>query len=277
MAFDFRKKTEKELDAEGMFPAPAESDGAFAARLEILSGELEALQNGSSDLLSLIGGSRPLSGEIREAAGRLTWEKYRFRAEWVPGWYSSRRTGFWSAGILLEVDGLLPLLFLHGKFARRRRRLGYDAAETLAHELIHAVRTAFPASVYEEYFPCQIHASAFRRECGNLFRKWYLPLLLFGGAAAAPVLAAAGSAFWILPLAGPLLVIGREFQIRRRLRKAADALRREGAEPLPVLLRLSDREIFDAAALSPAEFMKRRNCSRRWQRLLERFPLWDGA
>ena len=38
MAFDFRKKTEKELDAEGMFPAPAESDGAFAARLEILSG-----------------------------------------------------------------------------------------------------------------------------------------------------------------------------------------------------------------------------------------------
>lgn len=138
-----------------MFPVPAESDGAFAARLEILSGELEALQNGSSDLLSLIGGSRPLSGEIREAAGRLTWEKYRFRAEWVPGWYSSRRTGFWSAGILLEVDGSLPLLFLHGKFARRRRRLGYDAAETLAHELIHAVRTAFPASVYEEYFPAR--------------------------------------------------------------------------------------------------------------------------
>ncbi len=100
---------------------------------------------------------------------------------------------------------------------------------------------------------------------------------MFGGAAAAPVLAAAGSVFWILPLAGPVLVIGREFQIRRRLRKAADALRREGAEPLPVLLRLSDREIFDAAALSPAEFMKRRNCSPRWQRLLERFPLRDGA
>ncbi len=277
MVPEFRKKTEAELDAEGIFPAPSESGGAFAARLEKLSVELEALQNGSSDLLALIRQSRPLSREVREAAARLTWEKYRFRAEWVPGWYSSCRTGFWSAGILLEVDGSLPLLFLHGRFSRGSRRWGYDAAETLAHELIHAVRIAFPASIYEEYFPCQIHASAFRRECGNLFRRWYLPLLVFGGAAAAPILAAAGSAFWGVPLIGLLLVIAREIQIRHRIRKAADTLRREGAEPLPVLLRLSDQEIFEAAALSPAEFAERRKRSHRWQTLLERFPLRDEA
>ncbi|WP_294482431.1 hypothetical protein [uncultured Victivallis sp.] len=281
MAAEIRKRTisgsPDELDAAGFFPVPGETDEQFASRLETLSGELEALRDGSSDLLPLLRQSRPLSREVRDAANQLTWETYRFRADWVAGWYSSRRTGLFSAGILLEVDGALPLLFLHGTFARRNRRWGYDAAETLAHELIHAVRIAFPASVYEEYFPCQVHASAFRRWAGNLFRRWYLPFFSLGGIAAAAVLAAVGNALWFLPLAGPLLVLAREFQIRRRLGKAAHTLRMAGVDPLPVLLRLSDQEIFEIAALSPAELEERRKYSPRWRRLLERFPFREES
>ena len=118
MAAEIRKRTisgsPDELDAAGFFPVPGETDEQFASRLETLSGELEALRDGSSDLLPLLRQSRPLSREVRDAANQLTWETYRFRADWVAGWYSSRRTGLFSAGILLEVDGALPLLFLHG-------------------------------------------------------------------------------------------------------------------------------------------------------------------
>ncbi len=273
MAIDFSKKTVAELDAMGLFPAAGETDEAFSARLEKLSRELEAIQNRQSDLEDLIQQSRPLSPEVRAAADRLTWEKYRFRADWVPGWYSSRQTGFFSAGILLEIDGWLPLVFLHGKFAVRKRRIGYNDAETLAHELVHAVRTVFPFSVYGEYFPCQVHASAFRRQVGNIFRRWYWPFLLFGGIAAVPVLAAAESIFWFIPLAGPLLVVARELWIRKRLRKAADNLRRAGMEPLPVLLRLSDQEISEVALLTPDMLAVKKNSSSRWKHFTEDFRL----
>ncbi len=277
MRFEFWQKSTSELDAAGLFPSPAETDEQFADRLRQLGGELERLQEGGSDLLTIIQQSPPLSREVREAAARLTWEKYRFRADWVPGWYSSRRTGRFSAGIVLVVDGVLPLLFLHGNFAGKERRMGYDAPETLAHELVHAVRSAFPVSLYEEYFPCQVHASAFRRVCGNFFRRWYLPLLLFGGVAMVPILAAAESLCWWLPLIGALLVIGREMQILYRIRRASKKLQLMGMEPLPVLLRLSDQEIYETAVLPPDVLAAKRTASLRWKRFQENFPLRDGV
>ena len=278
MALDFWKISAAELDAAGLFPVPGETDEAFLTRLEQLSGELKALRDGSSDLLPLVRRNLSLSPEVCDAAARLTWERYRFRADWVPGWYSSRRTGFFSAGIVMEIDGVLPLIFLHGKFSRRNRRMGYDAAETLAHELVHAVRIAFPPSAYEEYFPCQIHASALRRYIGNLFRRWYFPLLLFGGTAVALILAVTGLSFWwFLPLSGSLLIVLREFQIRRRIRKASKILRMAGADPLPVLLRLSDQEISEIGGLTLQEMVARKGRSPRWRRLMENFPIREDS
>lgn len=262
-----------QLDAEGLFPAPGESPERFLDRLSRLRGELEALQEGASDLEALIAHAPPVSAELREQAARLTRQNFRFRADWVPAWHSSHRTGFFSAGILLEVDHLLPLLFLHGAFARRSRHRGYDAAETMAHELVHAVRTAFPASAYEEYFCCRMNRSAFRRAAGNLFRKWYLALLFFGGAAGALILAAAGLPGWWALLSLPLLVVFREIFLRRRLRLAAAALRRAGLEPLPVLLRLSDREIAETAKLTAEQIRGKVAESFRWRLFRERFAL----
>ena len=172
-----------ELDSCGLFPAPEETLEQFRSRLGAMFQELEAIRNGSSELQELIGQAPPVSGELRRKADQLTWAKYRFRAGWIPAWYSTRQTGFFSVGILLEVDRRLPLLFLHGGFRRRKVRRGYGAAETMAHELVHAVRCAFPASAYEEFFPCRMSGSRFRRMVGNLFRRWYLPALLFGGIA----------------------------------------------------------------------------------------------
>ena len=187
------------LDAAGLFPVPGESSERFLDRLKQLRRELEALQRGSSDLLALIADASPVSGALRDRAAELTRETFRFHAEWVPAWYSSRQTGFLSAGILLEVDRKVPLLFLHSAFSRCARRMGYDAAETMAHELVHAVRTAFPPSVYEEYFACRMSCSAFRRCVGSLFRRWYLALFFFGGFAALGQLPPAGHPMHLTP------------------------------------------------------------------------------
>lgn len=262
-----------ELDSCGLFPAPEETLEQFRSRLDAMVQELEAIRDGSSDLRELIGQAPPVSGELRREADQLTWEKYRFRAGWIPAWYSTRQTGFFSVGILLEVDRRLPLLFLHGGFRRRKVRRGYGAAETMAHELVHAVRCAFPASAYEEFFPCRMSGSRFRRMVGNLFRRWYLPALLFGGIAAVPVLAAAELPGCAVPLLLPLAVVLRELVLARRLRRAERVLRRAGLEPLPVLLRLSDREIAGLAATPANEIPAAWQSTFRWRMFRERFSV----
>ena len=266
----FSAYTPDELDSAGLFPASGETPGAFAERLVRLEQDLNVL---SSDPVfqDLIADSPEISPALRQKAEELTWEKFRFRAGWVPAWYSARQTGFLSAGIQLEADNLLPLVFLHRGFIRKQRRLGYDAAETLAHEMVHAVRIPFPRSVYEEYFPCQMSRSAFRRNVGNLFRKWPLPLLFFGGLALAPVLASLGTGVWYAPLLFPLLILLREIQIRLRLARASEKLRNAGLNPLPVLLRLSDPEIFELAHCSPEEIPEMIKKSSRGKFLLEKF------
>lgn len=266
----FSAYTPDELDFSGLFPASGETPEAFAERLARLEQDLNGL---SSDpfFQELIADSPKVPSALRQEAEDLTWGKFRFRAGWVPAWYSARQTGFLSAGIQLEADGLLPLVFLHSGFIRKQRRLGYDAAETLAHEMIHAVRIPFPGSVYEEYFPCQMSRSAFRRNVGNLFRKWYLPLLFFGGLALALVLASLETGIWYAPLIFPLLILLREIQIRLRLARAAANLRHAGLNPFPVLLRLSDSEIFELARCSPGEIPGMAKKSSRWKFLLGKF------
>ena len=236
----WQQKTPDKLENEGLFHIPNENDQEFYARMEKLSAELSAIQDRSSDLMSFVQKGTPIPNKLRDAADKLTWEKYRFRAEWVPAWYSSEITGRLSAGITLVVDGILPMI---------------------------------PDSVYDEFFPCQIHQAKFRRYAGNIFRKWYLPMMLLGGIAAAPVLAAAGCSFWGVTLIAPLIVIAREFQLRQRIRNAADNLRNAGFDPMPVLLRMSDREIFETATLTREQLAAKKASSPRWQQFADCFPI----
>ena len=214
-------------DEAGLLIAPGESAEAFVRRMERLRKELPE---------NLPAGLPEVTGPVREKAEELTFSRYGFRASWLPAYYSTRETGHFSAGVSVILDDLLPLVYLSGAFLKKARHRGYDPAETLAHESVHAARTAFPEnSSYDEYFPCQVHASPFRRLAGNLFRRWYIPLLFFLGL---------NPFLFILPLG----ILAREIILLRRLRFAAERLRSLGLRPDPVLLRLSDTEIRDLAA-----------------------------
>ena len=177
---------------------------------------------------------------IREAAERIVSDLYGIRPSWVPAYLSTRETGHCSAGVttiyLTDEGPCAPVIFLSGAFRTKPRHRGYDAAETLAHEMVHAVRTFLSDdSAYDEYFPCQVHKSRFRRVAGNFFRKWYIPVLFFCGL----TFSVLHPAFLIFPL----LVLLRELQLSARIRSATAKLRELGLRPMPVLLRLSDSEI----------------------------------
>ena len=146
------------------------------------------------------------------------------------------------------LDDLLPLVYLSGAFLKKKRHRGYDPAETLAHESVHAARTAFPEnSSYDEYFPCQVHASRFRRLAGNLFRRWYIPLLFFLGL---------NPFLFVLPL----MILAREVLLLRRIRIAGGRLRALGLRPVSVYFgggtptTLSPEELERVCSLLETEF-----------------------
>lgn len=238
-------------DERGLPIAPGESPEAFRERLERLRKELPE---------HLPASLPEVPAAVRERAGEITSALYGFDAGSLPAYCSTAETGHFSAGVSVIIDDLLPLIYLSGAFLKRPRHLGYDAGETLAHESVHAARAAFaPDSAYEEYFACQVHASKFRRNAGNLFRRWYIPVLFFLGL---------NPFLFILPLS----ILLRELQLRRRLRRAASRLAALGLRPEPVLLRLSDGEIAElAAGRLPAVFadgtsLRRRLFFRRFAR-----------
>ena len=258
-----------ELDDAGFFLAPDESVTQLTERLSALADGLSLLPE-EPLLMKLTADAAEVSGTLRDRAYELTSQKFRFRMKWIPVWYSSRQTGIFSAGVLLEIDQILPLVFLNNGFSGKGKYMGYDAAETLAHEMIHAARIAFPASAYEEYFSCHVNRSAFRRAVGNLFRRWYLPLLFFGGLTIAAFLLAAGWHFWFALLLPSVLLFIREIILHRRIRAAGEKLHRAGLDEA-LLLRLSDSEIFALSRSKPEEIMLKKNESLRWAMLLEKF------
>lgn len=263
-----------ELDDAGFFLAPDESVTQLTERLSALADGLSLLPE-EPLLMKLTADAAEVSGTLRDRAYELTSQKFRFRMKWIPVWYSSRQTGIFSAGVLLEIDQILPLVFLNNGFSGKGKYMGYDAAETLAHEMIHAARIAFPASAYEEYFSCHVNRSAFRRAVGNLFRRWYLPLLFFGGLTIAAFLLAAGWHFWFALLLPSVLLFIREIILHRRIRAAGEKLHRAGLDEA-LLLRLSDSEIFALSRSKPEEIMLKKNESRRWAMLLEKFRSEKG-
>ena len=214
-------------DEQGLLIAPEESFEAFSARMEQLQKELPA---------NLPPGLPEVSDSVRVAASAITEKLYGFRMDWLPAGYSSHETGHFSAGVSLIRDDFLPLVCLSGAFLKKKIHRGYTAEETLAHESVHAARIAFPdKSGYDEYFPCQVHESGFRKLAGNLFRRWLIPVVFFFGLTFAvlnPIL-----------LIFPLIVLLSEIRLYRIMRSAAKKISSLGLRPEPVLLRLSDPEI----------------------------------
>lgn len=219
-------------DEQGLLIAPQESFETFADRIA-------RLQNALPE--NLPAGLPEASGPVRKNAEKITMELYGFRTDWLPAYYSSQETGHFSAGVSVFLDDLLPIVYLSGAFLKKTVHRGYTAEETLAHECVHAARIAFPdRSAYDEYFPCQVHKSKFRRLAGNSFRKWQLTAVFFVGLTMAflnPFL-----------LFFPLLVLLAEFHLNRQIRNAGRQIRALGLRPEPVLLRLSDAEIRELAS-----------------------------
>lgn len=265
----------EQLDDQGILMRPDEEWDTFIKRVSDLIQAIREFDNGNIPTPLQKGTTfwKKIPEEFIDEANRQLENNYKFRISWVPSFFSRKETGSWAAGVQLEVDEIFPLIFLHYAFADKNSYCGYKRSEVLAHELTHTARMFFPSSCYEEYFTCHLYSSPVRRLIGNLFRSKYLLILLsmgfFGGALSISYGFAPGSIFFALPL----IILLYEINLRVKLKKAEKKLRQLKLDPLPVLLRLSDREIFALAKQSVAESMELPKNSLRWKIFFRKFPI----
>ena len=259
------------FDSRGFFIKPDESAEEFAQRLSKLLGEIDALRAGRSRFASVYSGAGEVSEGLISEACKLTWRLYRFRADWVEARLSSARAGFLTAGILYELDGFFPLIFLRDSRS--------NSPEILAHEMCHAVKIPYPESAYCEYFPRLVEGGAFRRLFGNIFRTWKVAFGLFGFASFSAFFFALGApCLGALLSLVPLAIIIREFYLRGVLRKAGARLERFGLRPLALLFRMADCEILDLAkSKNPRAWLEKRlETSPRWKMYARSFSSGCG-
>lgn len=257
------------FDSIGMFILPGETAAAFAARAERMICEIDSLGAGTSKYMEFCKGSESVDNSICEAAVGITEKAYGFRADWVPAFKSGRRVGLLSEGILYEIDGVLPLIFI-------RNPNGRNAAAVLAHEICHAARMGFGESIYDEWFPRNVEPSLFRRIFGNFFRNWKIPSIFFASAMASACLFALGLPLLGIAAAVPMAAtVAVEARNRAVLAEARKKLVAAGLAPLPILFRMDDAEIFSIAkSESPKDWVSRAaEKALRWKIYKARFPV----
>ncbi len=216
------------LDKEGFIPGPGEEEGPFLARVAKVK---ENFESGSWIPASHWDWVRQYLGEM-----------FHVKPLYICAFYSNRSLTPWQgAASWIEGRTLVSIQLRTG--LKKGSYLGmYSREEILAHEAVHAARSGFDESRFEEFFAYMTSQKKWRRVLGPILHRpweaWPFLLSLIGGIFFEPFYL--GTAVW----AGIGFV--RLIKQHRILKKAADRLLQIVKDPgitRAILFRLTDEEI----------------------------------
>jgi hypothetical protein len=218
------------LDAQGFIPGPGEEEADFRRRVE-------AVQEAFLKL-----GDESIPHAHWEYAGAKLRGLFKFSPNSLPAFYSNRALTPWQGAAAWVERGQVIAIQLRKAF-RKGSFLGiYDRDELLAHEAVHAARSAFPKDRWDEFFAYMTSERSWRQVLGPIVqRPWEIwPFLFFS---------LAGALFPIAFL-GATLCVGFGFLRLVRghlvLRRASHHLCKAGftkAEARSLLVRLPNLDI----------------------------------
>ncbi|MFI5333812.1 MAG: hypothetical protein ACHQT8_01435 [Chlamydiales bacterium] len=235
------------LNRRGLIPGPQESDKEFWERLLVSTKTYSEWQ------------------ETYEKTETL----FDVSVDWVEIFYSKKSLPLWQ-GALTWLD-TIPRIQLHPQLKKGSLFNLYSREEVLSHEAVHAARSQFNEPRFEEHFAYRTSKSAWRRCFGPLFRRSEESTLFLALLSVSTIATICG-----FPLVGlfSCAVLGLGFarlalahRTFDRCRKNLALLVREPEMALPLMVRLTDREISHFAVASRDEiqqFIDRQN-SLRWQ------------
>jgi hypothetical protein len=235
------------LNAQGFIPGPSETEELFLSRVKATRA---AFATGEWI-------PRPHWDWVRAHLKEI----FDFEPHCLPAFYSNRGLSPWQGAASWIEGGRVTSVQLR-EALKKGSYLGYTREEILAHEAVHAARSAFEEPKSEEFFAYTASEKAWRRVLGPIVqRPWEVWVLLI----AMPL-------GWVTPW-GYLLsaaMVGAGFwRLARqhwRLRQASERLMRELGDLRRVrslLFRLTDREIdLFARGEDLMAYAKRQECLR---------------
>jgi hypothetical protein len=218
------------LNESGFIPGPAESLQDFVKRVE------------STKQAFLKLGVSAIPSSHWDWVGIKLREQFGFTPLCLPAFYSNRSLTPWQGAAAWVERGQILAIQLRESF-RKGTFLGiYQRGEILAHEAVHAARSAFPSDRWDEFFAYMTSEISWRRVLGPIIqRPWevwpFLLLCLMG-------------VFFPIMFLGVALWVGCGFYrlicCHRILHRASVYLKKLGftdQASRSVLLRLTDSEI----------------------------------
>lgn len=283
-----------QLDARGIFCADNENAAEFAARVRLLNTknlELEQTlaSEGSASIEDVsIQQQDRIPDNLFQEPQELTEKLYRFKADWVAGFFVDPAYGLLFGGCAYYFyPDFFALFIIRRSFRDKARWLVYQRSELLAHELCHVARVSFMAHIFEEIFAYKTATTAFRRFFGGIFRS-PKDSFLFIGASCLLLMNQICRAFlfpqlpswpmWSLlaiTLAWLILRLLRDMKILRKAQKHL-AFIFPKQNILPVIFRCNDHEIRELATLNEPHnaqtwLNNRKSASLRWKISCSRF------
>ncbi len=211
-----------DLNRRGLIPGPQESEEEFLQRLaKIETVKAEGVSLSSSDW---------------EEAYAVLEPHFGIRPDWVRAYYSPKGLPFWQAAATW-IEESIPSIQLKPPFQKGSYYKLYSRKEVLAHEAVHAARTAFNEPRFEEIFAYKTSARAFSRWIGPLFKRSWESYLLI---ALVPLLATPLFSLPLLAIAfGSLRLAHAYWHVHLCTKKLSTFVK----NPRVILLCLTDREI----------------------------------
>ncbi len=145
----------------GLFPSPTEAEEEYCKRVERLLNRKKSLIPGL-----------PLDEQDWKQSESILLHNFDIAPRWICAVYSCEGLPFWMGGcawIFEEGVSKIPAIQLNPTLRKKRLFSLYSLQEVLAHESIHAVRSHFPESRFEELFAYSSSGCKLRRALGPIF------------------------------------------------------------------------------------------------------------
>ncbi len=225
--------TDEELVAfnrSGFIPGPLETESQFLQRVE-----------STKSAYFKLGVSAIPKAHWAWADAQLN-TLFDFTPTCLPAFYSNTSLTPWQGAAAWVERGQVIAIQLRESFKKGSFLGMYDRGELLAHESVHAARSAFPKDPWDEFFAYMTSQRSWRRVLGPIIQNpWEVwPLFVLCLLSAVLKIFFLGVAIWVG------MGFSRLIRRHRILRKASDTLRDLGysdEKARSLLLRLTDAEI----------------------------------
>ncbi len=269
------------LGRKGFLVGPNENEHQFVKRIDF------AKKSIADTSLKHLATATKISRADWEVVFRGVESQFLSAPRWLRGYYSNRKLMPWQAAVTWITSRHIPIIQLNRAF-KKGHYFFYSRDEVLVHEAIHALRTSYFESRFEELFAYGVSRHRFRAFLGPLFRRpidiWlffftctlsiFAQVMLFSSDSLLFFLTGFAPFFYVAILG---VKLAGDWRLLTKAKKKIKKLFPHLVDPSVLALRLTDKEVCLFARKSANTLLTYiRACSKRslrWQQITKQLDI----